>query len=65
MLQLTSPHDNPDLKDLILYTPNSKEDYELHKMTRRLFAPEELSPGKVYAAHHVHTALRMIKKRLG
>ena len=34
-------------------------------MTRRLFAPEELSPGKVYAAHHVHTALRMIKKRLG
>ena len=65
VLQFTSPHDNPELKDLILYTPNSKEDYELHKMTRRLFAPEELSPGKVYAAHHVHTALRMIKKRLG
>jgi len=64
VLQFTSPHDNPDLKDFILYTPNSKEDYELHKLTRRLFAPENLTPGKVCTAKHVVRALQKIKARL-
>jgi hypothetical protein len=65
VLQFTSPHDNPDLKDFILHTPNSKEDYEISKMTRRLFAPEDLEPGKTYEAAHVANALRTIKRRLG
>jgi hypothetical protein len=63
--QFTSPHENPDLKDFIDYQSSSKEDYELHKMTRRLFAPEDLEPGKVYTAAHVVNALRTIKRRLG
>lgn len=65
VLQFTAPHENPDLKDLIEFTPNSKEDYELHKMTRRLFAPEDLEPGKVYTAAHVVNALRKLKQRMG
>lgn len=65
VLQFTSPHENPDLKDFIAYTKNSKEDYELHKMTNRLFCPAELEPGKVYTAAHVVNAVRTIRKRLG
>lgn len=65
VLQFTAPHENPDLKDFILYSPNSKEDYELHKMTNRLFCPDNLEPGKVYTAAHVVNAIRTIRKRLG
>lgn len=64
VLQFTNPHENPDLKDLIRYTANSKEDYELRRLTHRLFAPEDLTPGKVYTAAHVHNALRTIQKRI-
>ena len=64
VLQFTNPHENPDLKDFIAYTKNSKEDYELHKMTNRLFAPENLEPGKVYTAAHVVNAIRIIRKRI-
>lgn len=64
VLQFTAPHENPDLKDFIAYTKNSKEDYELHKMTNRLFSPEDLEPGKVYTAAHVANAVRIIRKRI-
>ena len=62
--QFTTPHENPDLTDFIDYQPNSPEDYELHKITRRLFAPEDLEPGKVYNVSHVINGLRVIRKRL-
>ena len=64
VLQFTAPHDNPDLKDFIDYTKNSKQDYELHRMTNRLFAPDHLEPGRVYAAAHVANALKKIKQRV-
>lgn len=64
VLQFTSPHENPDLRDLIRYKANSNEDYELNRMTRRLFVPEQLEPGKVYNAAHVANALRKIKSRM-
>lgn len=64
VFQFNTPHDNPDLKDLILYEANSKEDYELSRLARRLFAPESLDPGKTYTAQHVYNALRTIQKRL-
>lgn len=64
VLQFTAPHDNPDLKDLIRFTPNSDEDYELHKLTGRLFMPDKLEPGKVYTAGHVCNALKKLAQRL-
>lgn len=64
VLQFTSPHENPDLRDLIKYKANSSEDYELNRMTHRLFAPDNLEPGKVYTAAHVANAVRKIRNRM-
>jgi hypothetical protein len=63
-LQFTNPHENPDLKDLIKYTANSPEDYALHKLTRRLFAPDRPEKAEHTSAGSVANALRIIKKRL-
>ena len=63
-LQFTNPHENPDLKDLIQYTPNSADDYALHKLTRRLFAPDRPEKAEHTSAGSVANALRIIKKRL-
>lgn len=65
VLQFTAPHGNPDLKDFITYERNSPEDYELNKLTHRLFAPDHLRPGKTYTAAHVANALKKIQRRLG
>lgn len=64
VLQFTSPHENPDLRDFIEYKANSSEDYELNRMTHRLFAPDLSQPGKVYTAAHVANAVRKIKRRM-
>lgn len=64
VLQFNTPHENPDLRDFIRYTPNSKEDYELSRLSRRLFAPENLERGKVYTAAHVLNGLQTLQERL-
>jgi len=63
-LQFTTPHENPDLKDFITYTPNSAEDYALHKLTRRLFVPDRPEKSDKTSAGSVASALRIIQKRM-
>jgi tRNA A-37 threonylcarbamoyl transferase component Bud32 len=63
-LQFTTPHDNPDLKDFITYSPNGPEDYALHKLTRRLFVPDRPEKSEKTSAGSVASALRIIQKRM-
>lgn len=62
--QFITPHDNPDLRDFIIYRPGSDEDVELKKMVHRLYSPGPAEMEKVYGARHLARAIKMIKARL-
>ena len=63
-VQFNSPHDNPDLKELIEFTPGSDEALGLQKLTRQVLTPSNPLDPPIKTAKDVLKALEVISEEL-
>lgn len=63
-VQFNSPHDNPDLKELIEYVPGSDEARALGKLTRGILTPDDPANPPIKTAKDVLRALEVVDGRL-
>lgn len=63
-VQFNSPHDNPDLKELIEFIPGSDEAAALQKLTRQILTPADPTNPQIKTAKDVLRALELIHEEL-
>ena len=63
-VQFNSPHDNPDLKELIDFKPGSDESMELQKLTRHILTPPDPRNPVIKTAKDVLRALEMVNEEM-
>ena len=63
-VQFNSPHDNPDLKELIDFKPGSDEARALGKLTRNILTPEDTLNPPIKSAKDVLRALESVNGQL-
>lgn len=63
-VQFNSPHDNPDLKELIEFTPGSDEALGLQKLTREVLTPSNPLNPPIKTAKDVLKALELVSEEL-
>lgn len=63
-VQFNSPHDNPDLKELIEFKPGSDEARCLGKLTKEILAPPDPSAPSIRSARDVLKALESVGRTL-
>lgn len=63
-VQFNSPHDNPDLKELIDFRPGSDESLILQKLTRQILTPSDPHNPVIKSAKDVLRALEMANDEL-
>ena len=63
-VQFNSPHDNPDLKELIDFRPGSDEAVALQNLTRQVLAPTDPSNPPIKTAKDILRALEMSSEEL-
>jgi hypothetical protein len=63
-VQFNSPHDNPDLKELIDFKPGSDEAQRLSRLTKEILTPENPTSPTIRTARDVLLALRNVGDKL-
>jgi hypothetical protein len=63
-VQFNSPHDNPDLKELIEFKPGSDEAVALQKLTKRILTPPDPMNPQIKTAKDVLRSLEMVSEEL-
>ena len=63
-VQFNSPHDNPDLKELIEFKPGSDEALGLQKLTRQILTPVDPTQPVIKTAKDVLKALEAVSEEL-
>jgi hypothetical protein len=63
-VQFNSPHDNPDLKELIEFIPGSDEAISLQKLTKQILTPTDPQNPQIKTAKDVLRALELVSEEL-
>ncbi len=63
-VQFNSPHDNPDLKELIEFKPGSDEAVAVQRLTKRILTPPDPMNPQIKSAKDVMRALEMVSEEL-
>lgn len=63
-VQFNSPHDNPDLKELIEFKPGSDEAVALQKLTKRILTPPDPLNPQIKTAKDVLRSLELVSEEL-
>jgi hypothetical protein len=63
-VQFNSPHDNPDLKELIDFQPGSDEALAIQKLTKQILTPSDPHNPPIKTAKDVLRALETIHEQL-
>ena len=63
-VQFNSPHDNPDLKELIDFQPGSDESLAIQKLTRQILTPADPHNPQIKTAKDVLRSLEIVNEEL-
>jgi hypothetical protein len=63
-VQFNSPHDNPDLKELIEFRPGSDEAVALQRLTKRILTPTDPMNPQIKTAKDVLRSLELVSEEL-